>query len=521
MMSTKNRVIALLFSVAVIIFLTAGCQVKKPISSSGSETTTTSLPIVKNKITLTWWYPIAPDGLQSWSDSDVFQEMEKRTNIHIDFQIPSGDAAQQYSLMIASGNLPDIVTHDWFGYAGGPDAAVADNVYIDLTSIVNKYMPNYKKAIDASKVMPFIQSPSGKITWIAGIRTPGLQRQPPYAGPIVRQDWLDKLGLDTPVTIDDWYNMLKAFKTQLNVQRPLLLSAKGYDWNYPFMNAYGITDGYTVENGKVIYGPTDDRMLSFVTEMNKWVNEGLLVLGSEDDKDYYDNTTGSWNNGFYLLDSWKSKASDPNYHAVGVPYPVLKAGDVINVTSRDDSASTYGRGTFITTANKYPVETAKYFDYFYSPAGNTLQLYGVEGQTYSMVNGKPQFNDQMLHNKDKTFLEMIKSETFPTFVNDWRIELAGFSKDEVDAETNQWAAVKDANTLPDLENMATPEQYSEYQTLFAQINAYTSSEITGFINGKVPLSNWQAYVAQVQTMGLDQMTSITQSEYNKLMSVKK
>ena len=32
---------------------------------------------------------------------------------------------------------------------------------------------------------------------------------------MLRGDWLDKLGLEVPVTLDDWYNVLKAFKEQV------------------------------------------------------------------------------------------------------------------------------------------------------------------------------------------------------------------------------------------------------------------------------------------------------------------
>ena len=33
-----------------------------------------------------------------------------------------------------------------------------------------------------------------------------------FQGPIVRKDWLDKLGIPMPETIDDWYAMLQAFR---------------------------------------------------------------------------------------------------------------------------------------------------------------------------------------------------------------------------------------------------------------------------------------------------------------------
>ena len=505
-------------TMALSLTAAVGCGGDKKGGDDGYKASETKLPIVEKEITLKWWYPIAPEGgITSWAESEVFKELKKRTNINLEFEIPVGDAAQQYTLMMSSGTMPDIITHQWFGFAGGPDAAVEDKAYIDLTDYYEKgELPNYRKMVEEAKAESYLRSNAGRITWFSSVRTPGIDRQPPYVGPVVRKDWLDKLGLETPETIDDWYTMLKAFKTQLKVEKPLSIQPNGYDWNYSFMNSYGVTDGFTVENDKVVYGPADERMLAFVTEMNKWYKEGLLIIEPQDEKNYYNDSTAAWNHGFYLLEEWKGKASDPKYNAVGVPYPVLKSGDEIKVTYYDDKVSTFGQGTFITTENKYPLETAKMFDYLYSDDGVLLTNYGVEGLTYEKdSSGKPAFNDYMLKNPDgKSFLQMIKNDTFSRFVNDWHIELQGFSEKEVDALTVQWAKVKDTNNLPRLDYFGTASQITEYNRLAAQIPLYARGKITAFITGEEPLSNWNAYTEQLKAMGVGDMTRITQEKYD-------
>ena len=44
------------------------------------------------------------------------------------------------------------------------------------------------------------------------------------SGPIIRADWLEELGLEVPQTIDDWTNVLTAFKEQKGAQAPLTFS---------------------------------------------------------------------------------------------------------------------------------------------------------------------------------------------------------------------------------------------------------------------------------------------------------
>lgn len=35
-------------------------------------------------------------------------------------------------------------------------------------------------------------------------------------GLAIRKDWLDKLNMDIPETYEDWYNVLKVFKSEYN-----------------------------------------------------------------------------------------------------------------------------------------------------------------------------------------------------------------------------------------------------------------------------------------------------------------
>ena len=48
-------------------------------------------------------------------------------------------------------------------------------------------------------------------------------------GMAMRKDWLDELGLDVPVTYDDWHNVLTAFKEQKGATAPLWINASAGD----------------------------------------------------------------------------------------------------------------------------------------------------------------------------------------------------------------------------------------------------------------------------------------------------
>lgn len=112
----------------------------------------------------------------------------------------------------------------------------------------------------------------------------------------MRKDWLKKLGLNEPDTIEDWYNILKTFKEKDpndNGQADEIPFLGGIKTLYYFGEAYGlsiteITKGWAIdENGKVQYHWIHPNLKEFLIEMNKWYKDGLLdpdLLSQSTDK---------------------------------------------------------------------------------------------------------------------------------------------------------------------------------------------------------------------------------------------
>ena len=80
------------------------------------------------------------------------------------------------------------------------------------------------------------------------------------------------------------------------------------------------------------------------------------------------------------------KDKDPNFNLIAVQYPVLNKGEVPYFVERAWEVRTSGM-LAITTANKYPKESTRWADYFYSAEGNLLKNFGIEGLTYNLVDG--------------------------------------------------------------------------------------------------------------------------------------
>jgi putative aldouronate transport system substrate-binding protein len=83
----------------------------------------------------------------------------------------------------------------------------------------------------------------------------------------------------------------------------------------------------------------------------------------------------------------------PGFKLVPMPPPADKNGKRFEEGSRK---LVMPDGWAISHSNKHPVETIKLFDFYFSPIGPRLSIFGVEGQHYTLVDGKPVFKQSLL-----------------------------------------------------------------------------------------------------------------------------
>ena len=108
----------------------------------------TQLPLVKEgdePVTITVWRDFSSTIMEGLDECLVFQEMEKRTGVKVEFVYPpAGQATDNYNLRIASNDLPHMFSCPP-AYSGGLDKAVEDEVYLPLNEYYDKGLtPNYK-----------------------------------------------------------------------------------------------------------------------------------------------------------------------------------------------------------------------------------------------------------------------------------------------------------------------------------------------------------------------------------------
>lgn len=136
--------------------------------------------------------------------SDKIEKIiEEKTNTNLEIQwVPDGTYDEKVNASLATGTLPQVTYLKNAASLVNMRDAIRNGQFWEIGPLLDQY-PNL------SRLKPDVlknTAVDGKI--YALYREVPLSRQ----GIIYRKDWADKLGLGTPTTIDEFYNMLKQFK---------------------------------------------------------------------------------------------------------------------------------------------------------------------------------------------------------------------------------------------------------------------------------------------------------------------
>lgn len=532
-MKKSMKALTMLVAIGVLVSTVSGCGKKENSTDTKTNTDVSdakpgnqTLPLVSKPTTFKVWLP-TNNNVKSFDDSEYFKELEKRTGVHVEFISPAvGQEQASLNLLIASGGLPDIVEmQSAYAYPGGMDKAIAEGSFLKLNDLVNKYAPNYNKLINSDKdIKKECMTDSGSI---AGFMNAGVDAQPAWLGMVVRQDWLDELGLKTPVTYDDWYTMLKAFKEKKGAVAPMMMNNTGFT-NFDIFNAgYGVGASFYQVDGKAKFGPVENGYKEYLSMMNKWYTAGLIDKDFTTKKDFIASSTftttgktGAWADIYTLLSQRKTVATDPKYRVVGLPAPVLKEGDQIHL--RETNAKVGGTFWAVSKECKNPELAVKWMDYSFSPDGVLLSNYGIKDKSYTIgSDGKPSFTELVYKNPDGLTLYKAIGKYAKLASGDmeyhWERESAGQPKDNLEAP-KLWGKNNDGSyTLPSAVTLSSDEG-TEYAQIMGDINTFVSEMAVKFIIGQEPFSKYDDFVNKIKSMNIDRAIKLQQAaldRYNK------
>ncbi len=476
-------------------------------------------PMDKKNVTLKVYAPGIGYSATVANQSECYfhQKLADMTGVTLEWVFaPVGtDGTQFYNLMIASADLPDII------YDGrvttNNKTYLEDGVIIDLTENLERWSPNYfALCMNDDSFNKGTKNDDSQYYGYHFVReTPWLRV---WQGPAIRNDWLKAENLTPPVTIDDWTNVF----SKLSSKYGATWSATYGSTTNMFVGAYGINRNYFLENNEIKYGPAMSAYKEYLMKMKEWYDAGYidkdfaaidgpgLTTKIVNDKVLASIVSGGSLTGY--LEQIKAKGSTAEW--VGVQYARLNANDEVKFAQNENVIQTAVAA--ITTACK-DVETAMRFcDYGYSPEGFLYWNYGEEGLSYNMVNGKPVFADIIMKAPD---INNAVTMYIGTRGSGFAMQAESMYKQKTDtralAAIDVWADKNMAfkYLVPNI--TPTYEEQQATASLQTAITTYVDEMHFKFIMGQESFDKFDAYVAQINSMGLDKVLAAKNAQLQR------
>lgn len=403
---TRKWAAALLsISLAAVVVL-AGCtknNESSPPESSGTDETQTGAGGGDKYDSLPKDISISAfdRGLVS-SDEGTYEEnrwvkwMREESGINLSVvPVPRNQAQDKLNVLIASNQAPDLIWEYDRNYIGN---LVSQGVIQPIDDYIDEYSTTYKNYLQENPdLKPYITF-DGKIYAMTTRRTISTVAN---HGLWIRQDWLDKLGLKAPTTVDEFIAVAKAFKDQDpdGNGKADTVPIVGYTTRdiYAAMFGTDVVDWY-LEDGKMKYGPTLDRYGDALA-LEKQVYE----MGLSDKENFTDTdnsrakqlwTTGKagicfcqWGNGTMTSMNRDLLTNNPDAKPVAFEPVTTKYGKY--GTYQETPAYIY---VTFNKNMKNPKAAIQYLDWVMDKGWFSL-TYGEEGIHYKLVNEIPQKMD--------------------------------------------------------------------------------------------------------------------------------
>lgn len=525
----------------------AGCAGDKensqaPAASDNGAVESLSMPITQTPITIKWYQRnFVETELKSMGEMEAFKELEKRTGIHIEFVHPP-NTPDALNVMLASGDYPDVIFWDWASVPRGLTGLINDGVAIKLNDYMDKYAVNYKKVIEKNQdLKKYVTLDDG--TYPAFFQLDPDPMRTSYNGLITRKDWLDKLGLKPPTTIEEWHTVLKAFKEKdpngngkadeipysiAKAPSGTALGGVGSGMS-EFTAAWGILDGFYKDpaSGKLLYGPMQPQYKDYLTTMASWYKEGLIdsEFASTDAKglttklqnELVGTTYGSLGS-IIGNTTTAARTKNPNFSLIGVKPPIGTAGKAYNYSA--STIQKVGYSGVITKSSKYPKEIVRLIDYMYSEEGQALLNWGIEGKSYTVKDGKKSYTEEIMKNKDgKAPQQAIYRYASSVFGHTKVMDYDAWSQISLpfpeQQESIKLFASADTSLNTPTSLSLTNDESSKLGSIMSDINTYKQETVLRILMGADPVSKVDEFQKRLKSMGIDEANKIYQAAFDR------
>lgn len=478
----------------------------------------------------------------NFGDMAFFKMLERYTNVHIEWEnYPVLSYGDQKNLLLASNQLPD-------AFFGSNTLTMDDinkygpiGVFVDLTDMIEASAPIYSRRLEESALLGGLSLAFDGKRYSFGTLIESDTRNFPD-NLYINKVWLDRLGLAIPTNLDEYYDVLTAFKTGdpnrngIADEIPLTFTKFNHITGYgSFFGAFGRIDAhngsmvtaldhFVTENGKVVFVADKEEYKSAIKGLRRFFVDGLFDQeGFVQAQSQYQGKIQSKLPIVGSFYAWSSAAvglvNQSQYIAIK-PLKENASAPEAHVKKRLNNANVAGTGLTLCTGVKNPELLVKWIDAFYD---TQMSIIAHQGPEFVIPNGDGTFSyDQTTAKDGEDYIQQISKKTpfdsVPCFVP---ADAYGNILPKNQSDEDKYKAIKDFYisapcdlTLPSI-NFTTEEIHLN-TSVGMDIQNYVKERQAKWLLGESDIStDWDGYLAQLGKYRLDAYVANLQKAYDR------
>ena len=506
-----------------------------------------SYPLAGNNTISMWYYiPRYVEFVDSNYNFNALPAAEAATGVKLEFvEVGDTSAAEQFNLMVASGDMPDLIPASEY-YTSGLTMAYEEDIILDINDYAREYMPNYTAVFDTLSEKTQSEALSDGMMLAFRIIADGS-----YSGNgfVTRKDWMEELGVEWAdehlISLDDFTDYLRAIHTTYDttytyyMTNGLIELQAAFDTAIPAL----VSDGFMTFVTSAIYREGDTVKSGWITDGYRayleWIRmmmeEGVLYedfLAMENSKLVMNEYCGTGNTGVWTANADKIEetaayATEDDYGVAAVPNVTADPSQPY-VWLQDVSLVTTNVGFSISTSCTQPELVCQWMNYFWTTDGYYLANYGVEGESYHMKGDNAIFDwDQpvTMTGRNAPNAEMAQQlftmMRFTSFYADHDRLLPTFPESALNAIEVWTAGGTDERYYPTtLEGSFTVEENAEIAKYEQDMLTYAQETCLRFMTGETELTDaaWNDYVSTMEQMGIHEIIAVYQEAYDQYLA---
>ena len=483
----------------------------------------TGLPLVDQKVTVRATILRPPYAPVPYDEMTLIKDLQHKANVDILFEeLPQAQLQEKINLMFASREFPQVMFNAGVTDKNTWDGAQGGDIW-PLNDLIESYAPNWKRAFEERPIIKrAITMPDGKIYSLPYYREI-LNDYGVRDVQAINADWLKKAGKAVPTTTEELYQVLKAFRKGIDEGT---LPKNGVPWYLRFhewiggeweiYGAFGIwmkgqpgSTYLSVNGGKVEFGATDPALKDAVAYLNRLYSEKLIPEEAFTDKweDYIAKTrsvppiTGAWSSYFITepVEQWFD------------PLPVLKGPKGIQ---RYRSQPVRLQTNMFTIFKKFdvPEVMVRFIDYW---ADDTFSVQASYGGPAIVKNAD---GTQTVTGGDNLWYTHGPHNQFPTYISKRASDTVRWTGEQGarDSYIRQYFL---PHVWPQDRHFTyvtyTDKEREELSVAETEINTYIKTTIARWISKGGADKEWDAYLAQLDKLGLPRLIKLYQGAYDR------